>query len=374
MKRIITLLSALAAALLLAVSAFAATLPGTAKCTITPSDTRVSGNTATVTYTITVTPPQGQQLGVFSVQLQPSQGLTLATSWEDANGNPLIDYVDDLIYNDSTRQGIFATYGYTAKTGYFAAVGTTPDRRMSDEATILTIQATMPADKAGTYTLNAEFIAALDGSGDVYTAQVITTPVTISAPGQTPTVDKTPVITETTADTPASPTTVTVRGSVKSYNPSNQVTIRLLQGAGDEKYKTTIAASTGSGQVPQDFSIANVAPGIYDLEVTKAAHLKYTIKNVVVPSSDLDLTTLTGKPYQTITLLCGDVNRDGSITESDVSVIRLSSNINKQITAAGVNPLADVNGDGSVTESDVSIVRLAVHINKSAVNNCTYKF
>lgn len=204
MKRIITLLSALAAALLLAVSAFAATLPGTAKCTITPSDTRVSGNTATVTYTITVTPPQGQQLGVFSVQLQPSQGLTLATSWEDANGNPLIDYVDDLIYNDSTRQGIFATYGYTAKTGYFAAVGTTPDRRMSDEATILTIQATMPADKAGTYTLNAEFIAALDGSGDVYTAQVITTPVTISAPGQTPTVDKTPVITETTADTPAS--------------------------------------------------------------------------------------------------------------------------------------------------------------------------
>lgn len=204
MKRIITLLSALAAALLLAVSAFAATLPGTAKCTITPSDTRVSGNTATVTYTITVTPPQGQQLGVFSVQLQPSQGLTLATSWEDANGNPLIDYVDDLIYNDSTRQGIFATYGYTAKTGYFAAVGTTPDRRMSDEATILTIQATMPADKAGTYTLNAEFIAALDGSGDVYTAQVITTPVTISAPGQTPTVDKTPVITETNADTPTS--------------------------------------------------------------------------------------------------------------------------------------------------------------------------
>lgn len=204
MKRIITLLSALAAALLLAVSAFAATLPGTAKCTITPSDTRVSGNTATVTYTITVTPPQGQQLGVFSVQLQPSQGLTLATSWEDANGNPLIDYVDDLIYNDSTRQGIFATYGYTAKTGYFAAVGTTPDRRMSDEATILTIQATMPADKAGTYTLNAEFIAALDGSGDVYTAQVITTPVTISAPGQTPTVDNTPVITETNADTPAS--------------------------------------------------------------------------------------------------------------------------------------------------------------------------
>ena len=204
MKRIITLLSALAAALLLAVSAFAATLPGTAKCTITPSDTRVSGNTATVTYTITVTPPQGQQLGVFSVQLQPSQGLTLATNFY-ADGQAVITYGDSkLDYDEVSETGIFATYGYTPQTGYFAAVGTTPDRRMSDEATILTIQATMPADKAGTYTLNAEFIAALDGSGDVYTAQVITTPVTISAPGQTPTVDNTPVITETNADTPAS--------------------------------------------------------------------------------------------------------------------------------------------------------------------------
>lgn len=201
MKRIITLLSALAAALLLAVSAFAATLPGTAKCTITPSDTRVSGNTATVTYTITVTPPQGQQLGVFSVQLQPSQGLTLATSWEDANGNRVIDYVDDLTFNKYQPDGVFATYDYTPQTGYFAAVGTTPDRRMSDEATILTIQATMPANKAGTYTLGAEFIAALDGSGDVYTGKVVTNAVTVSGDSKAPAVDDTPVITETNADT-----------------------------------------------------------------------------------------------------------------------------------------------------------------------------
>ncbi len=262
MKRIITLLSALAAALLLAVSAFAATLPGTAKCTITPSDTRVSGNTATVTYTITVTPPQGQQLGVFSVQLQPSQGLTLATSWEDANGNRVIDYVDDLTFNKYQPDGVFATYDYTPQTGYFAAVGTTLDRRMSDEATILTIQATMPADKAGTYTLNAEFIAALDGSGDVYTAQVITTPVTISAPGQTPTVDNTPVITETNADTPASgskdtaaagntPTTATGDTAPTGGSATDPTTV-------DPTGNTPAAADTpADGSTPTDAAPAN---------------------------------------------------------------------------------------------------------------------
>ena len=203
MKRLVTLALTLAALLLLAVTACADTLPGTATCTITPTDTQISGDTATVTYSVTVTPPQGKELGVFSVQLQPSDGMTLARTWDDADGNHLIDYVDNLRYNDSTRKGIFATYGYTAKTGYFAAVGTTPERRMSQEATILTIQATMPANKAGTYTLNAEFIAALDGSGDVYTARVVTTPVTVSGGKDAPTPDTTPVITETNADTPA---------------------------------------------------------------------------------------------------------------------------------------------------------------------------
>ena len=192
MKRIITLVLTLAALLVLTVTACADTIPGTAKLTITPTDTKVSGDTATVTYSVTVTPPEGKELGVFSVQLQPSDGMTLT---QDTSG---ITYGDgSLSYSPATKKGIFEIYGYTAKTGYFAAVGTTPERRMSKEATILTIQATMPANKSGTYTLNAEFIAALDGSGDVYTAQVSTTPVTVSGGDKAPVADKTPVITET---------------------------------------------------------------------------------------------------------------------------------------------------------------------------------
>lgn len=196
MKRIITLVLTLAALLVLTVTACADTIPGTAKLTITPTDTKVSGDTATVTYSVTVTPPEGKELGVFSVQLQPSDGMTLPRKFT-VDGKKVITYGDGkLEYDEVEKTGYFATYEYTPQTGYFAAVGTTPERRMSKEATILTIQATMPANKSGTYTLNAEFIAALDGSGDVYTAQVSTTPVTISN-GKEPVADKTPVVTET---------------------------------------------------------------------------------------------------------------------------------------------------------------------------------
>ncbi len=164
-----------------------------------------------------------------------------------------------------------------------------------------------------------------------------------------------------------------VRGAVKSYNPNNPVTVQLIeQGHHEVAYETTIDPTTGSGQKEQNFSFDAVAPGTYDLVVTKAAHLTYTVKNVVVGGTDLDLTTLTGKAYSTITLLCGDINGDGSINEDDVSIIRYANNINKS-TADADNKLADINGDGSVNEDDVSIVRYSSHINKG-VTACTYDF
>ena len=164
-----------------------------------------------------------------------------------------------------------------------------------------------------------------------------------------------------------------VRGAVKSYNPNNPVTVQLIeQGHHEVAYETTIDPTTGSGQKEQNFSFPAVAAGTYDLVVTKPGHLSYTVKNVVVGSTDLDLTTLTGKAYSTITLLCGDINGDGSINEDDVSIIRYANNINKSTAVAG-NKLADINGDGSVNEDDVSIVRYSSHINKG-VTVCTYDF
>lgn len=164
---------------------------------------------------------------------------------------------------------------------------------------------------------------------------------------------------------------VTVSGRVKSYNPGNAITIQLKQGA-EVKYTTTIAAESGSGQVTQDFSFSTVAAGTYDLMITKGGHLTYTVTGVVVGSSDLDLTTNSKEYISTMTLLAGDVNMDGKVNESDVSVIRYSSNINKLISEAA-NKLTDVNGDGKVNESDVSVVRYSTHINKSEAN-CTYAY
>ena len=245
MKRIITLVLTLAALLVLTVTACADTIPGTAKLTITPTDTKVSGDTATVTYSVTVTPPEGKELGVFSVQLQPSDGMTLT---QDTSG---ITYGDgSLSYSPATKKGIFEIYGYTAKTGYFAAAGTTEDRRMSKEATVLTIQATMPANKSGTYTLNAEFIAALDGSGDVYTAQVSTTPVTVSGGDKAPVADKTPVITKTDGSGNTTNTSDTTGAANNGTTPNGGTTTDGTAPNGTAPDGTTPDSTAPDGTAP----------------------------------------------------------------------------------------------------------------------------
>ena len=170
------------------------------------------------------------------------------------------------------------------------------------------------------------------------------------------------------------PTTgYSVIGQVASYNGKNDFTVTLYEtGTSTEKGKVTVTGTGASGQATQDFTLTGVASGTYDLVVTKAGHLTYTITGVVVGSGNVDLTADTSKAYSTITLLCGDVDGDGNINESDVSVIRYASNINKPVSSAA-NPLADVDGDGNVNESDVSIVRYAVHINKNT-GHCTYTY
>lgn len=259
MKRIITaLLTALLLAAL-AVTACADTIPGTAQLTIAPTETKINGDTATVTYAVTVTPPEGKELGVFSIQLQPSDGMTLA---QDSKGITFGD--GNLTYNAATGKGIFATYGYTPQTGYFAAVGTTPERRMSDEATVLTIQATMPADKAGTYTLGAEFIAALDGSGDTYTARVSTTPVTISAAGKEPVADKTPIVTENgqSADSKPGDSKPTADGTTPgSSAPGTTGSTGGTDATGSTAAPGDGNAPSGDTAAPGDAAPGTVTPG-----------------------------------------------------------------------------------------------------------------
>lgn len=165
---------------------------------------------------------------------------------------------------------------------------------------------------------------------------------------------------------------VTVSGQVKSWNPNNDLIVQLMQGTEVKNTITIAGTKTGSGQLTQAFSIPGVTAGTYDLVVTKPCHLTYTITGVQVGSENLDLTAATGKSYQTINMLVGDVDGDKNTNESDVSVIRYATNINKS-TANAADKLADVDGDGFVNETDVSIVRFADYINKNTLN-CTYSY
>ena len=170
---------------------------------------------------------------------------------------------------------------------------------------------------------------------------------------------------------PTVPKGVKVSGMVKSYNPNNATTIQLMQD-GKEQYKTTIDADTGSGQKEQNFSFPAVAAGTYDLVITKACHLTYTIKNVVVGDTPLDLTKHTNAAISAITLLAGDVNRDGSINATDLNIVWNAANFNKAVADVN-NQLTDVNGDGMVNATDLNNVWNAANFNKGT-GNCTFDF
>ena len=159
---------------------------------------------------------------------------------------------------------------------------------------------------------------------------------------------------------------VTVSGKLTSYNPNNPTTVELRQG-GKVKYTATIAKTTGSGQVPQDFNLDTVAAGIYDLVVTKEAHLPYTVKGVVVEDGPLDLTAMTGKSYQTITLLCGDIDGNGFINSTDLGIILKGQNYGKSTATAG-DKAADLDGNGFINSTDLGIVLQGQHYGKSAVS------
>ena len=156
-----------------------------------------------------------------------------------------------------------------------------------------------------------------------------------------------------------------VRGAVKSYSPNNPVTVRLIeQGHHEVAYETTIDPTTGSGQKEQSFSFDAVAAGTYDLVVTKPGHLTYTVKNVVVGDGPLDLTTMTGKAYSTITLIPGDLNNDGSVNTQDYQILTSPSNYGKSASLAVVK-VADINGDGSINTQDYQILTSPSHYGKS---------
>lgn len=179
------LICAILSGLLLLGTAVTAWAEDTATLTITPDKTEVTadGSAVQVKFTVTVSPPEGKELGVFSFRLKPSGDMTLPGSFKE-NGEAVITYAKNALpYDVTTGKGVFRTYEYTPGSCFFAAVGSTEGNRMTEGAEILTITATIPAGSTGTFTLDAEFVAAPDGSGTTYTPKVDSTPVTVKGTG-----------------------------------------------------------------------------------------------------------------------------------------------------------------------------------------------
>jgi len=165
---------------------------------------------------------------------------------------------------------------------------------------------------------------------------------------------------------------VAVTGAVRSYNPGNTSLQAALYAAGAEEpaYTAEIdTAEAGSGEVTQGFRFPLVAPGTYDLVVTKDAHLTYTVKGVQVGGTALDLTAMTDKAYSTIVLLAGDVNGDGMINLNDLNVVWDKDNYNQALSGVP----ADIDGSGFINLNDLNIIWDKANYNKSTADT-TYIF
>jgi hypothetical protein len=159
-----------------------------------------------------------------------------------------------------------------------------------------------------------------------------------------------------------------ISGLVKAYSPAKPSSLELWrQGATEPAYTTTSGnAKSGSGQEEQNFSFAGVEPGTYTLVVSKPAHADFIVHNIVVENQDVDLTADKRPEVQLMTLRCGDINGDGNINNSDLTILWQQANYNRSAEAAD-EPLCDLNGDGLINNIDLTILWLAYNYNRGAV-------
>jgi len=159
-----------------------------------------------------------------------------------------------------------------------------------------------------------------------------------------------------------------VTGLVRSYNPQRETDVELYK-TGTEVLvasKTIDASSTGFGRVTQGFKLENVPEGVYDLVVSKKAHLSYTIIGLAVGAEDLDLTADPDVNINMISLPCGDINGDGMINDDDLTILWTVGNYNMHKNEA-YDTLCDLNGDGMINDGDLTILWMAGNYNKSEI-------
>ncbi|MCL2153596.1 MAG: InlB B-repeat-containing protein, partial [Oscillospiraceae bacterium] len=191
--------------------------------------------------------------------------------------------------------------------------------------------------------------------------QITITPIAKDASGNTVHIDSTVAFVVITPDGDG----YRLYGIVKSYNPTVETTLRLLQN-GEQMYITAIPETTGIGQEEQAFAFEGVVAGVYTLEINKGAHTQFTINDIVVDDDHVDLTRSTNSAVSLITLLCGDINGDGEINQADLNLLWQPTNYNKRVSE-GADPRCDLNGDGEINQLDLNILWQLINYNKGAV-------
>ena len=163
-----------------------------------------------------------------------------------------------------------------------------------------------------------------------------------------------------------------VTGQVTSYNPTQQVQVKLMQGSGEAYEANLTTVSQGNGKITQTFSFGEVAPGTYDLVFIKKAHLQYKITGVKVLNGAVDLTQHANAKIKMVNMIVGDVNGSGTVDGVDLNIIWNAKNYGKKTTEAE-NSLTDINGSGTVDGVDLNIVWNAANYGKGAAN-CTVSY
>ena len=171
----------------------------------------------------------------------------------------------------------------------------------------------------------------------------------------------------------ASAGTASLTGRVSSYNPQRETKIELYLTGTEHLAASAIieALPEGFGQTTQEFTLKSIPEGVYDLVVSKKTHLNYSITGIPVGAAGLDLTMHPDDNINTISLPCGDINEDGFINSSDLSILILPANYNKSISDPEVDPLADLTGSGWVNSSALSVIILPSNYNRTHI---TYTF
>lgn len=143
--------------------------------------------------------------------------------------------------------------------------------------------------------------------------------------------------------------TYTVTASVQGYFADGTAKVSLVRNG--TTYKTvTLPRTDVFGECIQTFSIDGVRGGRYDLVIEKKNCLPCTVKNIDV-SSFTNLTAAHGP----LLLLCGDINGDGVINDTDRALLLHHTTFRRKSEGA-MTPGADISGDGIIDIVDYAIL------------------